>query len=251
VRIENLLGSAALAVVASGLLASSAFANPVIFTAVGTIDSGIDQLNEWGTGGDLAGYSFKAVYTFIPDASKTHTIGTAERYEESLGLPSIGSLDLTINGVTEHYDGNYEAREYKLRSNTSNELSAVVADAIGDPVGCAGSCTVESAYSKIFNSIGQVYGPGLSLSLPGSFFGIETEFFWQHYQYIRDDDYFPFESFASGRVANITISGNGGGAPEPAIWGLMLFGFGSVGAALRRRRALAGIPLGDCRGALV
>jgi hypothetical protein len=31
----------------------------------------------------------------------------------------------------------------------------------------------------------------------------------------------------------------GGGVPEPSVWALMLIGFGGLGAALRRRRALA------------
>jgi hypothetical protein len=33
--------------------------------------------------------------------------------------------------------------------------------------------------------------------------------------------------------------GNASGAPEPAAWGLMILGFGAVGAALRGRRNLA------------
>ena len=49
------------------------------------------------------------------------------------------------------------------------------------------------------------------------------------------------------QVNDTYYSNNGGGfsvnvssaAPEPAAWGLMLAGFGGMGAALRRRRATA------------
>ena len=33
----------------------------------------------------------------------------------------------------------------------------------------------------------------------------------------------------------------GGGVPEPATWGLMIVGFGAIGAVLRRRRAAAAL----------
>jgi hypothetical protein len=39
-------------------------------------------------------------------------------------------------------------------------------------------------------------------------------------------------------VKSVTLSG---AVPEPATWGLMLVGFGGLGAALRRRRALAAL----------
>jgi len=44
-------------------------------------------------------------------------------------------------------------------------------------------------------------------------------------------------------AANLSISGVGlntlSGTPEPATWGLMLLGFGGLGAMMRRRRAVA------------
>ena len=36
---------------------------------------------------------------------------------------------------------------------------------------------------------------------------------------------------------NIIGGGAGGGVPEPATWAMLIFGFASVGAALRRRRS--------------
>ena len=38
---------------------------------------------------------------------------------------------------------------------------------------------------------------------------------------------------------DITFSTLGGGVPEPASWALMLVGFGGLGMAMRRRRAVA------------
>ena len=52
-----------------------------------------------------------------------------------------------------------------------------------------------------------------------------------------------FVTSNSGTVASTSLVGalNSGpvGVPEPATWATMLFGFGGLGAALRRRRALA------------
>jgi hypothetical protein len=42
--------------------------------------------------------------------------------------------------------------------------------------------------------------------------------------------------FASGSVEINPTGGGGGGVPEPAAWGLMILGFGGIGAALRMQR---------------
>ena len=39
-------------------------------------------------------------------------------------------------------------------------------------------------------------------------------------------------------LENIQVTGGAGGVPEPATWGLMIMGFGAMGAALRRQRRL-------------
>jgi hypothetical protein len=41
-----------------------------------------------------------------------------------------------------------------------------------------------------------------------------------------------------GGTVSFVLS-NAGGVPEPASWALMIVGFGSAGAMLRRRRSLA------------
>ena len=43
----------------------------------------------------------------------------------------------------------------------------------------------------------------------------------------------------SGHVGTVTFDAPTGAVPEPAAWSLMLVGFGSLGAILRRRRAAA------------
>jgi len=45
------------------------------------------------------------------------------------------------------------------------------------------------------------------------------------------------DDFAAG---DVFTSQSGGGVPEPAAWAMMLVGFAGLGAALRRRQALAG-----------
>jgi hypothetical protein len=54
--------------------------------------------------------------------------------------------------------------------------------------------------------------------------------------------YFTSDLVASdGDTGNVgaTLTGGGGGVPEPATWGLMILGFGGVGATIRRRRQVA------------
>ena len=45
----------------------------------------------------------------------------------------------------------------------------------------------------------------------------------------------------TGFTGNIGGGGGGGGVPEPATWGLMLLGFGGMGAMLRNRRRVAAV----------
>ncbi len=60
---------------------------------------------------------------------------------------------------------------------------------------------------------------------------------------ISSISFFQWPFYGSDTVLNgnydITFSTLGGGVPEPASWALMLVGFGGLGAAMRRRRAVA------------
>ena len=46
-------------------------------------------------------------------------------------------------------------------------------------------------------------------------------------------------TLADGSSVGNAIPGAGGGVPASAAWGLMIVGFGGIGAALRRRRTIA------------
>jgi hypothetical protein len=48
-----------------------------------------------------------------------------------------------------------------------------------------------------------------------------------------------FGGFSSLLSNGNTVTGGGNTVPEPATWGLMLVGFGAIGAALRSRRRVA------------
>ncbi len=46
---------------------------------------------------------------------------------------------------------------------------------------------------------------------------------------------------SSGPPAALVFTVNGGGVPEPASWAIMLLGFGTVGAVMRRKARLAAV----------
>ncbi len=61
---------------------------------------------------------------------------------------------------------------------------------------------------------------------------------------------FAYSGFAQGQadesfgISNVVVTGNApvtrGAVPEPATWGMMLIGFGAIGATMRRRKAYSG-----------
>lgn len=56
----------------------------------------------------------------------------------------------------------------------------------------------------------------------------------------RADPFMAFQVSIDGQQLSFALDDSGAGVPEPATWGLMLVGFGGLGAALRaRRRSLA------------
>jgi len=55
----------------------------------------------------------------------------------------------------------------------------------------------------------------------------------------EDDALNSFTSVSTGSFASDIASGGGGGIPEPATWAVILLGFGSIGATIRRSRAKA------------
>ena len=42
-------------------------------------------------------------------------------------------------------------------------------------------------------------------------------------------------TYGANRLGSVTLGGTAGAVPEPATWGMMILGFGAVGAAMRRR----------------
>ncbi len=88
-----------------------------------------------------------------------------------------------------------------------------------------------------------------SLSHPGLFFtaasGKEYNLFSDNASVYELYSARPGVGYVDHSIGTLTVQSsqlqlNGGGAvPEPAAWMLMILGFGSIGAALRRRRAVA------------
>ena len=228
---QFLLGTAvAVATAASGSAASAA-----IFTATytGTVSSGYDQTGEFGTAGaDLAGLEFTSTYRFDTSLGVDDVTGY---YEQNSGGSAYGTatpmLDATlkIGAVTVHVPGGYQGYSLSYNDGNFGVIKNISKSFYSDSSSNGGRYVYNYIYT---NAAPTTISNGFSSAPSGTFSGF-SDGYYQNSFYNYDTGYI-YSNYAHLVQDHVTISG---AVPEPATWGLMLMGFGGLGAMLRRRRS--------------
>jgi hypothetical protein len=197
-----------------------------------------DATGEFGSPRLLDGLDFSAVFTFDT---------------------SLGFLDASSPGA-EQYSGQFLSAVLTVDGFSRSFLSTTLGIALvaSDGVDAASlHLALENSPDGLVGNFlqGFLYNPTLPLSLAGPFSGgysvsEPTDPFHQNMgefliaeldpaAIVDLDDPVPtFLHFAHGYLAADHLTVTSSSAPEPATWGLMLIGFGGLGAMARRARRL-------------
>ena len=252
---KNLLICAA-AAAALLSLAGGARAATITYTYEGVFQSGLDAAGIFGTAGDLTGVGFTAVFTrnhpapgatIIADATRSLIEGDAPH------VPIHGAL--TVNGVTRTFGASYgslEVRRDFCAPDCTQEAfvhfaanSDVAYDAGGTIRTTEGSAMILAGFGEpgFLPSLDFRTLPSLGLGDGVSFLGravFFTEVFDEAADQILSEDV-AFEGFMA--PVSLRVSTSVAAVPEPGAWALMIVGFATAGAVLRRRGASAAVTL--------
>lgn len=209
-------GTLAVAAVAASALPASAAIIQITFS--GTLDSGFDSGGFFfDTPHALDGQTVSVVYTvdtsrgIISDTSVNRNL----KGGDFLGVSSPLSADLTINGKTEHFAGDFY-------SNNS---------VMFDGTGVGQSVNDKSALSSRFISTSYIYVPGgladdVNIPYAIDYNNPNATGILQFYFRNAAGD-----TLTSGMLQRIATP-----APEPATWAMMLAGLAGLGVLARRKR---------------
>ena len=251
---------AALALAGLGLTTpATAYVVKYTYTGVitnGNYDDNYDHLGIFGAPTNLNGHAFKLVYTL------NSTFGDIVTFQDSTSdkqtYRAVGSgfnpnplaqltpvtADLTLGGVTYHFDG---------EKNPSDASSTFSFSQIN--VGYLFTDTEQNAkHGGDLNSYVDIFARSFNFVQPDHFnhsYTIEFDnpagsqtrdpnFYTDGAFYIRPTSAdllsFTHGAFAADKLV-VTVSDGVSGVPEPGTWGITLLGFGLLGARLRARRA--------------
>jgi hypothetical protein len=236
----QLLGAAVCAAASFGL-AQSADATVWTTTYKGVVTAGSDNAGTFGLGctfcggGELSGLAFTAVFV-TDDSTPGATVTTSATSLNASGSgpanPTHGSL--TINGHTlflgddsgsqELFDDGVDQTVGHSANNHSNNVTCSVDPEVPGCFGAISSDQLSLSASGV--------GDGDFGTLPAGMVGFGT--LSQFREFDAGFVGFSFDSRADLLVSSVAMTSDA--VPEPAIWGLMILGFGATGAALRRRR---------------
>lgn len=224
-QLKSILAGAACA------LAVSSAADAAVITTVyeGTVLMGLQIGDVFGTqeGAELP---FEAVFVFDTDLGTRNTTATLDQVEGSVPNSPVLSALLSINGVSHEFASQGHGNLFvQGGSHTFHAVNYSTFDGIGlDEVSdiqlgaAAGGVpfSLEAPYD--FTNPGGVLTPSFGIGVYDNDAGV---------------DLFYSEGFFT--VSRAYTVQSTGAVPEPATWALMILGFGSAGAVLRRRRVLA------------
>lgn len=234
----------AAAVAAAGLLAAMPAA-AVVTTATysGIVASGYDMSGVFGApGSDLTGYGWVTKYTF--DKMLGGTLSPSSNGEVSSGGVVLGNgspiitSSVTINGLTltitgaafgsvETYTEPF-VQHYSLEQFESSSLSiSLFTHNYAYPVGAPASL------DQNFGPVASTGGGRMQFNMFDLVRGVVLVDTW------ADFGTGTLGAEPTADLATDTVYSVRSAVPEPASWALMIAGFGMVGGAVRRRRAVA------------
>ncbi len=238
--------TAAVVLAASLMVAAPASAAAVIYTFTGVLSSGYDATGEFGVAGlDLTGKNFTAVFRRDDDTpgANFQSTATSSAVFRSGGPPPVtGSL--TIGGVTIDF-GLMDGRQVQTAQPGVEQAAFSTQDQENYTAGfidhhfgaqlTAGAVGFGTSYlgGPDYHNLPALTAVGMpGLTLYGNFRidGYDQNFTTGQYQNFRT---------ASGAFSPTAMTVTVTGVPEPGAWSLAILGFLGVGAALRRRGAVA------------
>lgn len=222
-----------------GVLVNPLTAPPISYTGVDTTSTGAS----WGTpaGFGQSGYNFStagsinASVTPPAGVSPTVTLGTFQHvnFPISSGTSITGislrfNADVDVDGVSQGSRSFLYRFAHEETPNAADPCAAGGAQGVGVNInGCADRVSVNFiSQSDSFDIGGVAYTLDVIGFVTGG--GAPVTGF-------RTVERLTNEAFIVGRLARFDVAA---AVPEPATWALMIGGFGMVGAAVRRRRAV-------------
>jgi hypothetical protein len=205
------------ALAASCLLAVSAQATVYSQTWTGTVIYSDNGSNMFG-GGNLTNAAFVAQYLFDDTVGDTYS-DSEDHYADGGDLSGYDSpsllATLTINGITARFSGTL--------------LSAFESFNAADQ---SGTASLASSYGTLMlNELGSNTGPGYGDPSFSSSIDV-TDAYQNDGAFIHGLTTLGLQNLSyTAAISSATA------VPEPAVWAMMLGGFGLLGAALRRKPA--------------
>ena len=215
----------------SGLsIAQPAAATTILITYTGTVSSGYDFSGVFGASTtSLTGDTFKSVYTLTyPTTGVTdYNIGSTHYVKGGSDFSTLSPVSgqLTINGITQSFDGKVVG-EHLLAS-----LDSGIAEVL-DVAGAVRQPNENSIFNRIYSMTDNFI---TSTSFADSFNYAVTanDHSSGTFNIVSNNG----DESAFGVLESLTVSIQSVSAvPEPATWGMMIFGFGIAGVTLRARR---------------
>lgn len=225
------------------LLTVPAAATTYVATYTGTVGYGFQSTPYFGAGTTLTGLAYSMVYSLNDSAPGATISGTATR--SGISGPAVVRMAITINGITRTIDGSLSSQ-----ASTINEINAS-----NQPyVGVFDKVSHNSIEQSITSSYYHEYTADTYIASYAQNFVGSADFRAQVnyggttgsdsiYNLVQFND---FDFVANRQInyayLNMNIGSYAfaqtGGVPEPAGWALLVAGFGLLGIALRRRRAI-------------
>ena len=207
------------------LAALAAPANAMVFVDVGTSGTpGTDQVTWVGSGTADGTFTVSGITTHLDFANALYNDGAGQDALLTIvgATSASAALSTSLPNFTQNgIDGYFEFRSLDnltvlLRGDFTNFwLTGITGDRSGNLTSVGGQLQLTSDVVNL-----------LPIELDNAIFGFTN---------IHDPYAITGGHVRSFQANNLTGS-FGGAIPEPATWGLMIMGFGGVGAMIRRRR---------------